>query len=75
MLSCDILLDLFSLIRFRRRCPGWMLMLRLIFGIGYLAVFMAYVGLGRVFTPGFTYWGMHPSYAGPVVYLFLWGIG
>jgi len=44
-------------------------------GVAYLASFMAYVTLGRVFTPGYTYWGMPAGFAVPVVYVFLWLIG
>jgi hypothetical protein len=50
-------------------------MLRLFLGVGYLAVFMAYVALGRVFPFGYTYWNLPPSFAGPVIYLFLWLLG
>ncbi|KAK3688313.1 hypothetical protein B0T22DRAFT_439867 [Podospora appendiculata] len=57
------------------RYMSWALLLRLVLGIGYLAVFMVYVGFGRVFPFGFTYWSMKPGYAGPVVYLFLWLLG
>ncbi len=75
LLSLDGLLDGFAFVCIRVRRPGWALILRLVFGIGYLAVFMAYVGLGRVFPNGYAYWGMAPSFSGPVVYIFLWLIG
>lgn len=75
ILSFDIILDLATLIQPRQPHSGWSLLLRVIFGIGYLAVFMAYIGLGRVFPGGYSYWGLPSGYAWPIVYLFLWLIG
>ncbi|KAK3323703.1 hypothetical protein B0T19DRAFT_212079 [Cercophora scortea] len=75
LLALDTLLDVACLIRLNRPWPSWALLLRLVLGIGYLAVFMVYVGFGHVFPFGFTYWAMKPGYAGPVVYLFLWLLG
>jgi hypothetical protein len=60
---------------YREIWPGWALLLRLFFGMAYLATFMAYVGVGRVFPSGYTYWGLPVGFAGPVVYLFLWLLG
>lgn len=74
-LGIDAGFDAFSVAFFRSLWPGWVLLLRLIFGVGYLAIFMAYIGIGRVFPYGYTYWGLDRGYAGPVVYLFLWLIG
>ncbi|KAK3939493.1 hypothetical protein QBC46DRAFT_144754 [Diplogelasinospora grovesii] len=75
LLAIDTALDITSLVRLHKIWPSWALLLRLICGIGYLALFMVYVGMGRVFPYSFTYWSMAPGYAGPVVYLFLWLIG
>lgn len=75
LLGLDAIFDVFSIALFRRSWPGWALLIRLLFGVGYLAIFMAYIAIGRVFTPGYTYWGLDRGYAGPVVYLFLWLIG
>jgi hypothetical protein len=75
LLSIDILVDLFAAVRARHPWLGTAVLLRLILGIGYLAIFMVYVGLGLVFPPNFSYWGIERGYAGPVVYLFLWLIG
>jgi len=75
LVALDILLDLAALAHVSRPRRGWPLLLRLLLGIGYLAIFMTYVGLGRVFPWGFSYWGIAPGFAGPVVYLFLWLIG
>ncbi|KAK3353353.1 hypothetical protein B0T25DRAFT_208855 [Lasiosphaeria hispida] len=75
MLGLDTLLDIVSLIRLQKQWPSWTLLLRLIYGIGYIILFMVYVAHGQVFPSGFTFWGMAPGFAGPVVYLFLWLLG
>lgn len=74
-LGLDTLLDILSLARLYRAWPCWALRLRLANGVAYIALFMGYVGHGRVFPAGFTYWAMTPGYAGPVVYMFLWLLG
>ncbi|KAK0715133.1 hypothetical protein B0H67DRAFT_683442 [Lasiosphaeris hirsuta] len=75
MLGLDTLLDITSLIRLQKQWPSWTLLLRLIYGIGYIILFMIYVAHGQVFPSGFTFWGMASGFAGPVVYLFLWLLG
>ncbi|KAH8886906.1 hypothetical protein GQ53DRAFT_329220 [Thozetella sp. PMI_491] len=75
LLTLDITLDLLALVRFRRRWQSWALLLRLVFAIGYLALFMVYVAFGRAFAPGFSYFGMQPGFSGPVLYIFLWIVG
>ena len=71
----DACVDVVLLCRARHSRPGWALFLRLLLGVGYLAVFVAYAGFGRVFPPGYAYWGLSAGFAGPVVYLFLWLLG
>src|SRR3569833_421144 len=75
LLALDACIDLLSLARVRSHHPGWAVLVRLLLGGGYLAVFMVYVGFGRVFPMAYSYWGMSSGFAGPVVYLFLWLIG
>lgn len=75
LLGVDIILDILSVALLRGLWPGWAILLRLICGVGYLAIFMAYVGLGRVFPFGYTYWKVPEGYGGPIVYLFLWLVG
>lgn len=75
LLGLDIVLDISALAQIHKKWPGWVVLLRLTCGIGYLIVFMVYIGLGHVFPYMYTYWGIEASYAGPVVYLFLWLIG
>jgi hypothetical protein len=75
LLGIDVLLDIQSFVSLSQKWPSWALLLRLTCGIGYLTIFMVYVGLGRVFTPGYSYWGIESGFAGPIVYLFLWLIG
>ena len=75
LLGIDIILDVSSVVRLRGMWPSWAVLLRLICGVGYIANFMAYVGLGRVFPFGYTYWGIAEGFCGPIVYLFLWLAG
>lgn len=73
--AVDIAIDL---IHTMLLCLPWSavaLVPQLLTGIGYLAIFMAYVGLGKVFPAGYTYWRLKTGYSGPVVYLFLWTLG
>lgn len=74
-LSIDIVLDLLSAMRTSKPLPGWALFLRLFTAVAYLAIFMVYVALGKVFPNRYTYWGLPPGFACPLVYLFLWLIG
>ncbi|KAK3390774.1 hypothetical protein B0H63DRAFT_539234 [Podospora didyma] len=77
LLGLDICLDIFSLLRqpLHAPWPCWALLLRLIYGIGYLTLFMVYIGIGRVFPAGYTYWSIRPDWAGPAVYFLLWVLG
>ncbi|OAA59096.1 hypothetical protein SPI_06298 [Niveomyces insectorum RCEF 264] len=75
LLSFDILLDQYTIWRIACDHPGWALLVRLALGIGYLALFMVYVGMGSVFPRRYAFWGLTPGFSGPVVYLFLWMIG
>lgn len=75
LLGIDIGLDVLSVARPRGVWPAWSVLLRMACGIGYLAIFMAYIGMGRVFPDGYTYWGLSKGFCGPVVYLFLWLVG
>lgn len=51
------------------------MLLRLLAGLGYIAMFLVYVGFREVFPHGYSYWGMGSGFSDPVVYLFLWVIG
>ena len=51
------------------------MVLRLLCGVGYIAIFLVYIGLHGAFPPDFTYWGMDSLHAGPVLYSFLWILG
>jgi hypothetical protein len=75
LLGLDACLDVLSLIRLNKKWHGWALVPRLLIGIGYLAVFMAFLGLSNIFPFGYTYWDLEPGYSGPMVYLFLWLLG
>ncbi|KAK1755850.1 hypothetical protein QBC47DRAFT_198258 [Echria macrotheca] len=74
-LGLDTLLDIISLVYLYKPWPAWALVLRLADAIVYISMFMAYIAHGRVFPAGFTFWGMAPGWAGPVVYVFLWLLG
>ncbi|KAF9873775.1 hypothetical protein CkaCkLH20_08885 [Colletotrichum karsti] len=76
MLSTDILLDARSIVHAHDPWPGWALILRLVLGLGYIAVFAVYIAFGGdVFAPDFEYWGMSDSYGRVLAYMFLWGLG
>ncbi|KAK3366500.1 hypothetical protein B0H63DRAFT_490464 [Podospora didyma] len=77
LLGLDTYLDIFSLLRRPLHAPEpcWAILLRLVYGIGYLTLFMVYVGIGRVFPAGYTYWSIRPDWAGPAVYFLLWVLG
>ncbi|KLU84679.1 hypothetical protein MAPG_03718 [Magnaporthiopsis poae ATCC 64411] len=67
VLSLDALFDLRALALCRTPWPGWALVSRLLLGLAYLAIFMAYIGVGRsVFPFDFSYWGMSPGYGAPL---------
>ncbi|KAK0627533.1 hypothetical protein B0T14DRAFT_493607 [Immersiella caudata] len=74
-LGVDTLLDIVSLVRLHKPQTLWALLLRLVSGVTYIILFMVYVANGRVFEQGYSFWAMSPSYAGPVVYIFLWLLG
>lgn len=61
--------------RAKRKWQAWALVLRLLAGLGYVAMFLVYVGFREVFPHGYSYWGMGSGFSDPVVYLFLWVIG
>ena len=73
--SLDVFIDLLHTLLICIPWTTFALLPRLLCGMGYLAIFMAHVGLQKVFPPGYTYWGLNSEYAGPVVYLFLWAVG
>ena len=55
----------------QRPWPTWGLVLRFICGFIYITLFLVYVGLGSAFPEGYTYWGLPPHMAAPVVYILL----
>lgn len=73
--TIDLAIDLIHTFLLSLSWSAVALLPRLLLGMGYLAVFMAHVGLQKVFPPGYTYWGLRAEYAGPIVYLFLWALG
>lgn len=75
LLGADIILDVICLFRAQKPWPTWGLVVRSICGIGYVAVFLVYVGLGRPFPEGYTYWKLSPDLSAPVVYILLCVIG
>ncbi|CAK7213681.1 hypothetical protein SBRCBS47491_001887 [Sporothrix bragantina] len=85
LLAGDIVLDFLTVVRLVRvhlaRTPTWpshptiAIVVRLALGLGYLTLFMVYVGMGNVFPRGYTFWGLTRALSGPVVYLFLWMLG
>jgi len=72
VLGIDTLLDIISLIRLQKQWASWALLLRLVCGIAYIILFIAYVSHGHVFPRGYTFWAMSSKFSGPVVYIFLW---
>ncbi|KAK0643406.1 hypothetical protein B0T16DRAFT_391928 [Cercophora newfieldiana] len=74
-LAMDTLLDIVSLLRLQKEWASWALLLRLVSGIAYIILFMAYIAHGSVFPQGYSFWAMSPTFAGPVVYIFLWLLG
>jgi hypothetical protein len=74
-LGVDTLLDIISLVRLHKPQTPWALLLRLASGVSYIILFVVYVANGRVFGHDYSFWAMSPTYAGPVVYIFLWLLG
>lgn len=75
LVATDISLDIYSVGRAKRKWQALALLLRLLAGLGYIAMFLVYVGFREVFPHGYSYWGMGSGFSDPVVYLFLWVIG
>jgi hypothetical protein len=71
VLFADVVLDVITLFRAQTPWPTWGLVLRVIYGIAYIALFLVYVGLGGPFPRGYTYWGLSVDMAAPVVYILL----
>jgi len=71
VLAADVILDVITLLRARSSWPMWGLVLRLLCGLAYIALFLVYVGMGGPFPEGYTYWGVSTSFAAPVVYILL----
>jgi len=74
-LALDTLLDIISLVRLQKQWAPWALHLRLVSGVAYIILFMAYIAHGNVFPQGYSFWAMPPMFTGPVVYIFLWLLG
>ncbi len=60
-----------TVFRAQKPWPTWGLVLRFIYGFVYITLFLVYVGLGSAFPEGYTYWGLSPHMAAPVVYILL----
>jgi polyferredoxin len=67
----DSCLDTYILSRTRTRWPIWGLAIRLVFGIAYFALFFTYLGLGKPFPQGQTYWNLSADGAAIFIYVFL----
>lgn len=75
LVATDVSLDVYSVGRAKKKWQALALILRLLCGLGYVAMFLVYVGFREVFPHGYSYWGMSSGFSDPVVYLFLWVIG
>lgn len=75
LVATDISLDIYSIGRAKKKWQALALLLRLLAGLGYIAMFLVYVGFREVFPHGYSYWGMGSGFSDPVVYIFLWVIG
>lgn len=75
LVATDISLDIYAVSRAKTKWQALALILRLLCGLGYIAMFLVYVGFREVFPQGYSYWGMSSGFSDPVVYLFLWVIG
>jgi ABC-type multidrug transport system fused ATPase/permease subunit len=72
LLGLDVLLDFQSIGRYDEKWYGWALVARLLFGVGYMTVFVTYAAMGGAFPSRYTYWGLPQRAASPVAYMFLW---
>ncbi|KAH8765442.1 hypothetical protein F5883DRAFT_645258 [Diaporthe sp. PMI_573] len=72
LVATDISLDIYAVSRAKTKWQALALILRLLCGLGYIAMFLVYVGFREVFPQGYSYWGMSSGFSDPVVYLFLW---
>ncbi|KAL2172914.1 hypothetical protein VTG60DRAFT_92 [Thermothelomyces hinnuleus] len=70
-LFADIVLDVVTLLRAQKPWSKLGLGLRFACGIAYITVFLIYIGLGRPFPSGHTYWGMSSGSAALLVYVIL----
>lgn len=75
LVATDISLDIYSVARAKKKWQALPLIARLLCGLGYIAMFLVYVGFREVFPRGYAYWGMGSGFSDPVVYLLLWVIG
>lgn len=75
LVATDISLDIYSVARVKKKWQALALIARLILGLGYVAMFLVFVGFREVFPLGYAYWGITSEFSEPVVYLLLWGIG
>lgn len=75
LVAIDVALDIYSVGRAQSKWQALALIFRLVCGLGYIAMFLVYVGFREVFPHGYSYWGMSSGFSDPVVYLFLWVIG
>lgn len=76
LLAVDMIVDTVTFCRLRAVHVHISIVLaHLALGLAYLTVFMVDVGVGSVFSGGYTFWGLPSSMAGPVVYFFLWVLG
>lgn len=75
LVATDVALDIYSVGRAKSKWQALALIFRLLCGLGYIAMFLVYVGFREVFPHGYSYWGMNSGFSDPVVYLFLWVIG
>ncbi|KAJ4385688.1 hypothetical protein N0V93_010117 [Gnomoniopsis smithogilvyi] len=75
LVAADSCLDLFAVIRLRKRWPGWAVALRLLLAMTYIAQFLVYIGYRQVFPARYAYWGLPEGYSDPVVYIILLALG
>ena len=71
VLFADVMLDVITAVRAHHAWPTWGLVVRFVCGFAYITLFLIYVGLGDAFPRGYTYWGLPPHLAAPVVYILL----
>lgn len=76
LLAVDMVVDIATFFRLRAvHVHISIVLVHLVLGLAYLTVFMVDVGVGSVFSGGYTFWGLPSNMAGPVVYFFLWVLG